>query len=218
MVKSTAFTHGTFWYNSSMRLLHLLKSEAVRRGAIAPHAVLDAGLVYSLVRDMPYRRASDRQPETIITEWRGTCSGKHYLLQALFAELGFKSQVMACTTVTPVEAKDVPEAYRALYEAANRRFVDVHNYLLLELPGDSQMIVDATWPLSARKAGLPVNETFVMGQDQSIAAEPLETWPIPAGRDPQEFKDELLRSQFSAAEIAFREEVIRALGEITGGG
>ena len=27
--------------------------------------------------------ASNRDPETTINEWRGTCSGKHYLLQKL---------------------------------------------------------------------------------------------------------------------------------------
>ena len=26
---------------------------------------------------MPYQRASSRRPESIIEEWRGTCSGKH---------------------------------------------------------------------------------------------------------------------------------------------
>jgi hypothetical protein len=122
---------------------------------------------------------------------------------------------MACTTVSPIGPNDIPEAQRTLYEAANRRFVDVHNYLLVDLPEDGQMIVDATWPLSARKAGLPVNETFVLGQDHQLAAVPLETWPIPENRDPQEFKDELLRAHFTPDELEFREEVIRALGERT---
>jgi hypothetical protein len=200
---------------SKMNLLSLLKSEAVRRGLLDPTAQIDAALAFELVRDMPYRRASDRHPETTIAEWQGTCSGKHYLLQALFSELGLPSQVIACTTVTPVDPAEVPEPLRPLYEAANRRFVDVHNYLLVALPGGSQMKVDATWPLSKRKAGMTVNETFILGQDQQLASRPLETWPIPAGRDPQEFKDELLRSHFTPAELEFREIVIQALGERT---
>jgi len=198
-----------------MRLLNLIKSEAVRRGLLDPAAEIDAATAFTLVRDMPYRRASDRRPETTIAEWRGTCSGKHYLLQALFAELGLPSQVMACTTVYPVDPKDVPEYLQSIYEAANRRFVDVHNYLLVELPGDTNMIVDATWPMSARKSGLLVNETFVLGQNHRLAADPLETWPIPKERDPQEFKNELLRAHFTPAELEFREEVIRALGDRT---
>ena len=195
-----------------MSLLSSLKAEAIKRGLIDPATEIDAGTAFLLVRDMPYQRASDRRPETIIAEWRGTCSGKHYLLQALFAELGITSRVMACTSTTPVDPDKVPEPHQSLYEAANRHFVDVHNYLLVDLADNEQMIVDATWPLSARKSGFTVNEEFVLGQNQRLAAEPLETWPIPEGRDPQEFKDELLREHFTPAELEFRDEVIRALG------
>ncbi len=132
-----------------MKLISLLKSEAARRGLLDSAAEIDPATAFALVRDMPYHRAvSDRRPETIIAEWQGTCSGKHYLLQALFAELGLPSQVMACTTFTPVEPARVPPDIFPLYEAANRRFVDVHNYLLVtSADGDRSMIVDATFPL-----------------------------------------------------------------------
>jgi hypothetical protein len=99
----------------------------------------------------------------------------------------------------------------SLYEAANRRFVDVHNYLLVTVPDDGQMVVDATFPLSARKSGMVVNETFILGQDQQIAAKPLEAWIIPPERDAQDFKDELLQKHFTPAELEFREVVIAAL-------
>jgi hypothetical protein len=198
-----------------MRLLDLLKNEAVQRGLLSPGVELDAPAAFALVRDMPYRRASDRRPETTILEWQGTCSGKHYLLQALFAELDLPSQVIACTTVVPVHRSDVPDHLLSLYQSANCRFVDVHNYLMVALPAGGQMVVDATWPLSAAKAGLATNPALVLGQDQHIAAIPLESWPIPTGRDPQDFKDQLLRTHFTPAELLFREEVIRALGERT---
>ena len=198
-----------------MRLLDLLKQEAVQRGLLSPLAEIDAPAAFALVRELPYRRASDRRPETILREWQGTCSGKHYLLQALFAELGLSSQIIACTTVVPVDRHDVPEHLIPLYKSANCRFVDVHNYLRVALPSGGGMVVDATWPLSAAKAGLTVNPAFILGQDQQISAEPLQSWPIPPGRDPQDFKDELLRTHFTPAELLFREEVIRALGERT---
>jgi hypothetical protein len=200
-----------------MGLLEFLKSEAVRRGLFDPDATLDPAIVFTLVRDMPYRRASDRRPQTIIAEWQGTCSGKHYLLRDLFAEMGLPSQVMACTAVTPLDPAKIPDSLQPLYERANRRFVDVHNYLALSLPEGGQMVVDATWPLSARGKGLVVNETFVLGQDQRLAFEPRETWPVPESRDPQEFKGELLQKYFTPAELEFREEVIRALGERASG-
>jgi hypothetical protein len=198
-----------------MRLLDQLKSQAVIRGLIGPDTVLNAAVVFTLVRDMPYRRASDRRPETILAEWRGTCSGKHYLLHALLAEMGFTSQIMACTSAVPVDAGQVSEGLRPLYEAANHRFVDVHNYLLLDLGGGRRMIVDATWPLSARDLGMQVNEDFILGQDQRLAAVPLQTWPVPKDQDPQDFKDKLLRENFTAAELEFREVVIQAFSNRT---
>jgi hypothetical protein len=194
-----------------MRLLDLLKSEAVKRDLIDPSLELDPATVFSLVRDMPYQRASDRHPETTIAEWRGTCSGKHYLLQALFAELGLPSKLIACTSVEPVDPAEIPPSLMSLYEAANRRFVDVHNYLLVTIPDDGQMVVDATFPLSARKSGMVVNEIIVLGQDQQIAAKPLETWIVPPERDAQDFKDELLHKHFTPDELEFREVVIAVL-------
>lgn len=194
-------------------MIELLKEEAIRRGLLTPEDILDADKAFKLVRDMPYRRASDRQPETIIRQWQGTCSGKHYLLQALFAELGFESQVMACTTITPVVEDKIPLDLRPLYESANRRFVDVHNYLIVNGPGEKRTIVDATFPLSARQAGLVSNDSFVPGQDQQLASKPLQSWEISPGRDPQAFKDELLHRYFTPAELELREIIIRALGD-----
>jgi hypothetical protein len=198
-----------------MRLLDFLKIEVIQRSLVSPDAKIDAAIAFTLVRDMPYRRASDRSPETVIREWQGTCSGKHYLLQRLFAELDSPSQIMACTTVVPIDRGEVPEHMLPRYEAANSRFVDVHNYLLVSVPGGGQMVVDATWPITAADAGLTTNPAFILGQDQQIAAVPIESWPIPLDRDPQDFKDELLRTHFTPAELLFREEVIQALGRRT---
>lgn len=77
------------------------------------------------------------------------------------------------------------------------------------------MVVDATFPRSARKSGMVVNETFVLGQDQQVAAKPLETWAIPPERDAQDFKDELLKGHFTSAELEFRNIVIAFLAEMT---
>ena len=42
------------------------------------------------------------------------------------------------------EARKIAADILELYEAANRRFVDVHNYLLVAVPDGREMIVDAT--------------------------------------------------------------------------
>jgi len=198
-----------------MSLLDLLKSEAINRGLLDSGAVLDAGLVFPLVRDMPYQRASDRRPKTTIAEWRGTCSGKHYLLQMLFEELGLPSTLIACTSITPVDPDEVEPEMQQLYEAANRRFVDVHNYLLVSVPDGSQMVVDATWPLSTKKFGMVVNEDFILGQDQELATKPVETWVVPPDSDAQAFKDQLLKEHFTPAELQFRKVVIEELSKST---
>ena len=191
-----------------MSLLELLQSEAVKRGLLGPATEIDAAKAFALVRDMLYLRASSREPKTTILEWRGTCSGKHYLLKALFAELGLRSRVMACTTELQVDPNDVTVELRPILEDSGGRIVDVHNYLVLELPhGD--MIVDATWPLATKGLGLTVNETFILGEDQRLACTPIERWGVPEDRDPQEFKNELLREHFTPEELEHREKFIR---------
>lgn len=196
-----------------MELIDLLQTEAIGRGLLAETATMGAAEAFELVRDMPYIRASSREPETIIREWRGTCSGKHYLLKGLLAELGIASRLIACTAVTEIDPDAVPPSLRQVIEKGNGRFVDVHNYLILELP-DGEMTVDATWPLGVKGTGLVVNETFVPGQNQDIACTPLQSWVVPDDQDPQTYKDHLLTTHFSAEELAAREAFVAAMGEL----
>lgn len=101
-----------------------------------------------------------------------------------------------------------------MLEQSNGRFVDVHNYLILEMP-EEEMIVDATWLKSTKGLGTVVNEDFVRGEDQRIACEPLQIWEVPADRDPQEFKEEILRGNFTPEELNHREELIKTIGKMT---
>ena len=195
-------------------LLDTLKSKAIEKGLLKPEEEIDAEKSFQLVRDMPYTRASSRDPETIIEEWRGTCSGKHYLLKGLFAELGYSSRLIACTTVAHIDPKDVRGKLRRLLEGSNGRFVDVHNYLILETP-EGEMIVDATWPIATKGMGTVVNERFVLGENHQIACEPLKTWDVPEDRDSQEFKNEILKDSFTPKELAHRDEFIQTLGKMT---
>jgi hypothetical protein len=195
-------------------LVETLKTKAVEKGLLKPEAEINLETAYSLVRDMPYTRASSRDSETIIREWRGTCSGKHYLLKKLFAELGYSSRLIACTTVAHINPKETKGKLRKLLQQSQGRFVDVHNYLILELP-DKEMIVDATWPLATKGMGTVVNERFVLGEDQKIACDPIKTWVVPESGDSQEFKNQILKESFTPEELAHREEFIRTLGKMT---
>ena len=93
--------------------IDLLMSKAVDKGLLKSEEKIDPECAFLLVRDMPYTRASSRDPETIIREWRGTCSGKHYLLKQLFAELGYSSRLIACTTVAQIDPLEVRGKLRA---------------------------------------------------------------------------------------------------------
>ena len=196
-------------------LLKTLKSEAVQRGLLELEEDIDLKKAFFLVRDMPYTRASSRDSETIIHEWRGTCSGKHYLLKKLFAELGYQSKLIACTAVNHINPKSVHGKLRKLLEVTNGRFVDVHNYLILELPDGGEMIVDATWPLSTKEMGLVVNEDFVLGVNHQIATKPIKTWVVPEEGDSQEFKNMILKESFTPEELTHRDEFIKELGVVT---
>jgi hypothetical protein len=196
-------------------LLETLKSEALQRGLLQPEEEIDLKKAFFLVRDMPYTRASSRDSGAIIHEWRGTCSGKHYLLKRLFAELGYKSKLIACTTVNHIDPKSVNGKLRKLLEGSNGRFVDVHNYLILELPDGGEMIVDATWPLATKGMGTVVNEDFVLGVNHQIATKPIKTWIVPEEGDSQEFKNMILKESFTPEELAHREEFIKTLGVVT---
>jgi hypothetical protein len=198
-------------------LLETLHSKAIERGLLQPEEKIDAAKAFFLVRDMPYTRASSRDPATTIQEWRGTCSGKHYLLKSLFTELGYKSRLIACTTIAHSDPKEVSGKLRELLEQSKGRFVDVHNYLILELP-EGDMIVDATWPLATKNLGTVVNEDFVPGENHQIACQPIKTWVVPEDRNAQEFKNEILKDSFTSEELAHRDEFIKTLGAMTNSG
>ncbi|HEY52237.1 MAG TPA: hypothetical protein G4N94_02135 [Caldilineae bacterium] len=195
-----------------MTHLDLLKSEAVKRNLLPTDGAIDPATAFALVRDMPYLRASDRRPETVIREWRGTCSGKHYLLKALFAELGLPADLMACTIIAHPDPATTHPALMAILEPVGGRFVDVHNYLVVHAPA-GDMIVDATWPLETERYGMVVNRQFRLGENQQIAYTPSETWVVPEDVDPQAFKDALLAEHFTPAELAARDQFIRVLSE-----
>ena len=145
-----------------------------RRNLVAEDETLAATTCFTLIRDMPYRRASSRQPEAIIREWQGTCSGKHYALHRIFSELGLNSRVIMCThRFTRDNTSHFTAELRALVE--RKPVPDVHTYLKVETDG-GLMVVDATWPSRAAPLGMPVKRHFEAGQDMAIACNPIDTY------------------------------------------
>jgi hypothetical protein len=173
-----------------MGLLADFKNAAVARRRFPDDERLTPASIFALVRDMPYRRASDRRPQTTIEEWQGTCSGKHYLLHALYREFGLNSILIhAAYEVTASDWPWLPEDLQA--QLREGPVPDVHTFLRLEI-GNEWMTVDATWPLAASHLGLPVNERFEAGKEMKLACDPDELFHVPEDVDPQAFKEALL--------------------------
>ena len=194
-------------------LLSLLEKESRKRGLLAPGESLTAERAFALVRDMPYRRASSRRPEAIVEEWRGTCSGKHYLLADIFRELGLESRVIMCTHRFTVEnTGHFPLELRAL--VAEGPVPDVHTYLRVNT-AERWTVVDATWPSSAGPLGMTVNQEFRPGRDMAIACDPIETLPVPEGMDPQEYKEQVI-AEFCGEGSSARDEFIEGMGRWLG--
>ena len=173
-----------------MPLVPQLRAESVRRGLFPDDSPLRPEAAFVLVRDMPYERASDRQPETIIREWRGTCSGKHYLLAQLLEELGLDVMLLLAThEFTPENSPWLPPHLLEVVREAP--LPDVHTFLRVRARADWGA-VDATWPLAARDLGMTVNEELVLGRNQKIAADIEELFDVPEDEDAQAFKERVI--------------------------
>jgi hypothetical protein len=191
-------------------MLSPLRREAEKRGLLAEGVQLSAGSVFSLVRDMPYQRASSREAEAILLEWRGTCSGKHYLLKSLFVELGFEARVVMCThQFTPANTTLFPPSLQE--QVAAGPVPDVHTFVRLKTEC-GWMDVDATWPLHTRHLGMAVNEEFQPGVNMRIACDPVAIFEVPKGVEPQSFKEQLIK-QYCGPQMARRDQFIVALSQ-----
>ncbi len=192
------------------KLLSMLEAESQKRGLVEPGQTIDAKAAFALVRDMPYQRASSREPEAVVQEWRGTCSGKHYLLDRIFKEEGLESKVIMCThRFTKETTANYPPELRDL--VARAPVPDVHTYIRLKTDA-GWMTVDATWPAKAEILGMPVNNEFLPGQDMTLACSPIDTYEVPDGQDPQGFKEELIE-RFCGSQSNDRDRFIKGMGE-----
>ncbi len=173
-------------------LLAALRERAQALGLLTGDGDVSLDQVFSLVRDMDYQWAISREPEDTISEWRGTCSGKHYLLKALFEEMGHQAKLAMCPHwFTRENTNGFPDDLTELL--AHGPVPDVHTFLRVNTGGIwTQM--DATWPLWAEPLGLTVNHRFQAGVDMELACHPEEFLEAPAGEDPHRFKEQIIES------------------------
>lgn len=174
-----------------MTILTTFREAATARGLLAADEPLRPDRAFELVREMPYARASDGRVETVVGEWRGTCSGKHILLRELYEESGLRCLLMCAThSFTLANTPWLPPHLREMVE--DHPVPDVHNFVRLEVTPDEWMVVDATWPVAAGALGMPVNERFEAGRNMRLACDPDELFHVPPEADPRDFKAMLL--------------------------
>ena len=189
-------------------MLEVFREEAVRRGLLLEATPITPETAFALVRDMPYKRAKSRDPGAIVTEWQGTCSGKHYLLKELFQELGIRIKAIMCThRFDGGNTARFPQFLRDL--TVKGPVPDVHTFLQLET-ASGWMDVDATWPAQAEALGMPVNWEFKSGVSMGLACNPLEYFEVPSDEEPQPFKEDLIR-RFCGGDVDRREAFIQGL-------
>ncbi|MFA7250369.1 MAG: hypothetical protein WC273_12160, partial [Dehalococcoidia bacterium] len=171
-----------------MTILDEFRDEARRRGALGAGAALDVRTAFRIVRDMPWGFASadgaDLRPETTIEAWRGTGREKHLLLGAILAALGYEVGLLAVThEFSPESTPWLPP--HLLQETRGAPIPDVHVLLRVQTNQvtDEWATIDASWPLSTRDLGLPVNEQLVTGVDQRIACDPIEMFHLASNHD-----------------------------------
>lgn len=154
------------------------------------------GVVLAVSR-IPYGRPSDRTPETVLREWRGTCSTKHLLLAHLIGERWPQH---------PVELWHRP--YAVTGDLARERWgeevadvlpseglVDVHTFATVRID-DEDVPVDVTFPIDDWDGRSPLPLHCGPGTD------------IPAGADPLRSKARLVAEH---CDPSVREPFITAL-------
>jgi len=154
---------------------------------------------------MRYHYPASRKPVEVLQAGSGSCSGKHYLLGALYEHIGVSVRHVLCTHRFNESPLPFPDSIQALLN--KDEIVDVHNYLQIHVDGD-WLDVDATWELWLREFGFPVTEDWDGKTSMLLTVVPDEH--IPVEGDPVKAKEELL-SHLTPRQRGLRTRFLEAL-------
>jgi hypothetical protein len=133
--------------------------------------------VYEKVRDIPYGSTGERQPEKIVQENLGSCSGKHLLLSNLLTLLGFENKIVTClhhfNQALPPN-NEYPKRFEQILR--NHRVIDFHHFVKLKR-GTRWLNLDATWDPLLHRFGFPVTFDWKGATDTIIAVKPILFYP-----------------------------------------
>jgi hypothetical protein len=163
--------------------------------------------VFENVRDIPYCYPASREPAEVLKQRRGSCSGKHYLLGALFRMLGLRVRHMICTH----RFNESPLVFPAPMQEMLRKneIVDLHDYLQIAVE-DTWVDIDATWERGLREFGFPGNDEWD-GKGAMVLSVVADDF-AEAERDPERLKEELL-SRLTPRQRALRKQFLEALSQ-----
>lgn len=133
--------------------------------------------VFEAVRDIPYGSTGEREPEKIVAENLGSCSGKHLLLSRLLDLLGFENKIVTCLhhfneALPP--GNEYPDRFKQI--VFRHRVIDFHHFVNLKR-GGRWLSLDATWDCQLHIFGFPVNFGWQGDSDTTVAVKPLRFYP-----------------------------------------
>lgn len=133
--------------------------------------------MFENVRDIPYGSTGEREPERIVHENLGSCSGKHLLLSNLLTSLGFENRIVTClhyfNEALP-KGNDYPQRLKEIL--ATCRVIDFHHFVRLKKK-NRWLNLDATWDGHLSKFGFPVNFGWKGDTDTGVAVKPVKFYP-----------------------------------------
>lgn len=133
--------------------------------------------IFEAVRDIPYGSTGEREPEKIVYDNLGSCSGKHLLLSNLLHVLGCENKIVTCLhhfneALPP--GNDYPVRFKQILR--DHHVIDFHHFVKLKR-GHRWLILDATWDSLLHKFGFPVNFGWKGDTDTLIAVKPILFYP-----------------------------------------
>jgi hypothetical protein len=139
--------------------------------------------VFQKVRNIPYGVIGSRDPVKVLEANKGTCSGKHMLLAALYRAMGMKvKDAVAFHRYENLPRRvEYPDDLKAILKRGDG-IPDYHNFIKLYSNG-KWLTLDATFEEDLR-------ECFVVNHwdgksNTKLSVEPIKVWEV---ADPVQFK------------------------------
>lgn len=174
------------------------------KGADPFHARI---VLFERVRDLPYAYPTSRDPIEVLRASRGSCSGKHYLLGALYRELNLPVRHMICTHRFNESPIAFPEEMQDMLR--KNEIVDLHDFVQIDV-GGNWVDVDATWQVALRAFGFPVNEEWDGTTAMALSVVPDELTLVES--DPERQKEAML-AKLTPRQRTLRKQFLEELNQ-----